>query len=76
VSALSQRLRKLEVGRGLGAPALPPLVYDLLDANGLSSGTYLIAGERYGEFQRATGTEVAAFMTARQLRLTTARRGR
>ena len=60
MSGLSKRLRKLEAIRGLNAPELPPLVYDILDAQGLSSGNYLIAGERFGEFRQATAAEVAS----------------
>ena len=60
MSAFSQRLRKLETVRGLSAPALPPLVYDILNAQGSSSGNYLIAGDRFGEFRQATAAEVAS----------------
>ena len=59
MSALSRRLRKLEASLGLVAVPLPPLVYNILDKDGMSVGNFLIAGQGFGEFRRATESEVA-----------------
>lgn len=60
MTSLKYRLRKLETLLGLYVSPLPPLIYDILDAQGLSVGNYLIAGKQYGELRRATAIEVAA----------------
>lgn len=66
MSPFSRRLRKLEASRQMASDALPPLVYNVLDASGMSSGHYLIAGKRYGELRRLTQTEVASLERARR----------
>lgn len=64
MSPLSRRLRKLETLRELAADALPPLVYNVLDKNGLSVGSFLIAGERFGQFRPPTESELASVSRA------------
>ena len=43
MTSLKYRLRKLETFLGLCVTPLPPLTYDILDAQCLSVGNYLIA---------------------------------
>ncbi len=59
MNSIARRLRKLETARGAADAPLPPLVYNILDKNGMSVGNFLIAGKRFGEFRQATASEVA-----------------